>query len=77
MMETWHPLGVTGIISAFNFPVAVWSWNALSHLSAAIDDLETVEKTPLTAIATQAIFEKAVKRYNAQGGKAPPISRRC
>ena len=37
MMETWHPLGVCGVISAFNFPVAVWSWNAaLAHSSAAI-----------------------------------------
>jgi acyl-CoA reductase-like NAD-dependent aldehyde dehydrogenase len=35
MMETWHPLGVVGVISAFNFPVAVWSWNAAWRWSAA------------------------------------------
>ncbi|MDQ0423422.1 aldehyde dehydrogenase (NAD+) [Peteryoungia aggregata LMG 23059] len=72
MMETWHPLGVTGIISAFNFPVAVWSWNAALALVCGNSTIwKPSEKTPLTAIATQAIFEKAVKRYNAQGGKAP------
>jgi len=72
MMETWHPLGVTGIISAFNFPVAVWSWNAALALVCGNSTIwKPSEKTPLTAIATHAIFEKAVKRYNAQGGKAP------
>ncbi|UJW74977.1 L-piperidine-6-carboxylate dehydrogenase [Rhizobium sp. SL42] len=72
MMETWHPLGVTGIISAFNFPVAVWSWNAALALVCGNSTVwKPSEKTPLTAIATQAIFEKAVKRYIAQGGKAP------
>jgi len=72
MMETWHPLGVTGIISAFNFPVAVWSWNAALALVCGNSTIwKPSEKTPLTAIATQAIFEKAVKRYIAQGGKAP------
>ena len=72
MMETWHPLGVTGIISAFNFPVAVWSWNAALALVCGNSTVwKPSEKTPLTAIATQAIFEKAVKRYVAQGGKAP------
>ncbi|MGL3608635.1 L-piperidine-6-carboxylate dehydrogenase [Rhizobium sp. G187] len=72
MMETWHPLGVTGIISAFNFPVAVWSWNAaLAMVCGNPTVWKPSEKTPLTAIATQAIFEKALKRYNASGGKAP------
>ncbi|WP_159952585.1 aldehyde dehydrogenase family protein [Rhizobium sp. 18065] len=72
MMETWHPLGVTGIISAFNFPVAVWSWNAALALVCGNSTVwKPSEKTPLTAIATQAIFDKAVKRYVAQGGKAP------
>jgi aldehyde dehydrogenase (NAD+) len=72
MMETWHPLGVTGIISAFNFPVAVWSWNAALALVCGNSTIwKPSEKTPLTAIATHAIFEKAVKRYNVQGGKAP------
>jgi aldehyde dehydrogenase (NAD+) len=52
MMEQWHPLGVVGIISAFNFPVAVWSWN--SALAAVCGDTtvwKPSEKTPLTAIA--------------------------
>ena len=52
MMEQWHPLGVVGIISAFNFPVAVWSWN--SALAAVCGDAtiwKPSEKTPLTAIA--------------------------
>ena len=62
MMETWHPLGVTGIISAFNFPVAVWSWNSALALVCGNSTIwKPSEKTPLTAIATQAIFEKAVK----------------
>jgi aldehyde dehydrogenase (NAD+) len=72
MMETWHPLGVTGIISAFNFPVAVWSWNAaLAMVCGNSTVWKPSEKTPITAIATQAIFEKALKRYNEAGGNAP------
>ncbi|TRL40607.1 L-piperidine-6-carboxylate dehydrogenase [Rhizobium straminoryzae] len=72
MMETWHPLGVVGIISAFNFPVAVWSWNAaLALVCGNATVWKPSEKTPLTALATQAIFEKAVKRYVAEGGTAP------
>lgn len=53
MMETWHPLGVCGVISAFNFPVAVWSWNAA--LAVVCGDpvvWKPSEKTPLTALAT-------------------------
>jgi aldehyde dehydrogenase (NAD+) len=58
MMETWHPLGVVGIITAFNFPVAVWSWNAaLALVCGDAVVWKPSEKTPLTAIATQAIFE--------------------
>lgn len=72
MMETWHPLGVTGIISAFNFPVAVWAWNSALALVCGNSTIwKPSEKTPLTAIATQAIFDKAVSRYVADGGKAP------
>jgi aldehyde dehydrogenase (NAD+) len=68
MMETWHPLGVVGVISAFNFPVAVWSWNAALALVCG----DTVvwkpsEKTPLTALAVQALFERAAARF----GDAP------
>lgn len=64
MMETWHPLGVVGIISAFNFPVAVWSWNtALAIVCGNAVVWKPSEKTPLTALACQAIFEKAAKRF--------------
>lgn len=68
MMETWHPLGVVGIISAFNFPVAVWSWNAALALVCGNSIVwKPSEKTPLTALACQAIFDKAIKRF----GEAP------
>jgi aldehyde dehydrogenase (NAD+) len=60
MMETWHPLGVVGIISAFNFPVAVWSWNAaLALVCGNAVVWKPSEKTPLTALATHALFERA------------------
>ena len=52
MMETWHPLGVVGVISAFNFPVAVWSWNAaLALVCGDAVVWKPSEKTPLTALA--------------------------
>ncbi|NYF92048.1 aldehyde dehydrogenase family protein [Tunturiibacter empetritectus] len=64
MMETWHPLGVVGVISAFNFPVAVWSWNAALALVCGDSVVwKPSEKTPLTALATQAIFERAAKKF--------------
>ncbi|HMM63590.1 MAG TPA: aldehyde dehydrogenase family protein [Mesorhizobium sp.] len=64
MMETWHPLGVVGVISAFNFPVAVWSWNAALALVCGDPVVwKPSEKTPLTALACQAIFARAVKRF--------------
>ena len=66
MMETWHPLGVIGVISAFNFPVAVWSWNAaLAFVCGNSVVWKPSEKTPLTALACQAIFERAAKRFGA------------
>jgi aldehyde dehydrogenase (NAD+) len=72
MMETWHPLGVTGIISAFNFPVAVWSWNAALALVCGNTLVwKPSEKTPLTALATQALFERALQRFRQGGGTAP------
>ncbi|QND46558.1 aldehyde dehydrogenase family protein (plasmid) [Rhizobium lusitanum] len=72
MMETWHPLGPIGIISAFNFPVAVWSWNAALAIVCGNSTIwKPSEKTPLTALATQALFEKALKRFIAEGGDAP------
>lgn len=61
MRETWHPLGVVGVISAFNFPVAVWAWNtALALVCGNAVIWKPSEKTPLTALACQALFEKAV-----------------
>ena len=64
MMEVWHPLGVVGVISAFNFPVAVWAWNAALALVCGNSVVwKPSEKTPLTALATQAIFERALARY--------------
>nr|WP_316651672.1 aldehyde dehydrogenase family protein [uncultured Gellertiella sp.] len=72
MMETWHPLGVVGIISAFNFPVAVWSWNAALALVAGNSVIwKPSEKTPLTALGAHALFDRAVKRFVAEGGSAP------
>jgi aldehyde dehydrogenase (NAD+) len=69
MMETWHPLGVVGIISAFNFPVAVWSWNAALALVCGNSIVwKPSEKTPLTALATQTLFERACEKF----GAAPP-----
>jgi len=68
MMENWHPLGVVGVISAFNFPVAVWSWNAALALVCGDPVVwKPSEKTPLTALAVQALFERAVRRF----GDAP------
>jgi aldehyde dehydrogenase (NAD+) len=68
MAETWHPLGVVGVISAFNFPVAVWSWNAaLAFVCGDAVVWKPSEKTPLTALAVQAVFERACARF----GEAP------
>jgi aldehyde dehydrogenase (NAD+) len=64
MMETWHPLGVVGVISAFNFPVAVWSWNAaLAFVCGDSVVWKPSETTPLTALACDAIFARAAKRF--------------
>jgi aldehyde dehydrogenase (NAD+) len=67
MRETWHPLGVVGVISAFNFPVAVWAWNTALALVAATGGVEAVEKTPLTALACQALFD-ALKAFGDAAG---------
>ena len=69
MMETWLPLGVVGVISAFNFPVAVWSWNAALALVCGDPVVwKPSEKTPLCALACQALFERVAARF----GEAPP-----
>ena len=72
MMETWHPLGPTLILSAFNFPVAVWAWNAALALVCGNSTIwKPSDKAPLTALATQAIVERAVQRYRDAGHVAP------
>ena len=64
MAESWLPLGVVGIISAFNFPVAVWSWNATLALVCGNSLIwKPSEKTPLTALACKAIFERALAKF--------------
>jgi aldehyde dehydrogenase (NAD+) len=68
MLETWHPLGPVGVISAFNFPVAVWSWNFAIAIVCGDPVLwKPSEKTPVTALACQRLFAEATRRY----GKAP------
>lgn len=68
MSETWHPMGPVGIISAFNFPVAVWSWNAALALVCGNPILwKPSEKTPLTALVCQKILDRAIARF----GDAP------
>ncbi len=68
MMETWHPLGVVAVISAFNFPVAVWSWNfALAIVCGDPVVWKPSEKTPLSALACRALFQRALERF----GDAP------
>ncbi|MBI1184231.1 aldehyde dehydrogenase family protein [bacterium] len=69
MMEQWHPLGITGIITAFNFPVAVYGWNAF--LAAICGDVvvwKPSEKTPLSAIATQHIIAQVLKENHLPEG---------
>jgi aldehyde dehydrogenase (NAD+) len=69
MYEQYHPLGIVGIISAFNFPVAVWSWNAM--LAAVCGDVcvwKPSEKTPLTAIACQHIIADVLRRNHLPEG---------
>ena len=61
MMEQWHPLGPVGVITAFNFPVAVWAWNAA--IAAVCGDpvvWKPAEPTPLTAIAVQHIANRVM-----------------
>jgi aldehyde dehydrogenase (NAD+) len=72
LQETWHPLGPVLVITAFNFPVAVWAWNAALALVCGNSVLwKPSEKTPLTALAVQALFEQAAQRCAAGGLKVP------
>ncbi|MGD7412560.1 aldehyde dehydrogenase family protein, partial [Ralstonia pseudosolanacearum] len=69
MMETWHPLGPCLVITAFNFPVAVWAWNATLALVCGDPVIwKPSEKTPLTALAVERLFLRACQRF----GEAPP-----
>jgi aldehyde dehydrogenase (NAD+) len=69
MFEQWHPLGVVGIISAFNFPVAVWSWNAaIAWVCGDVCIWKPSSKTPLTALACQRIISGVFKRNNVPEG---------
>lgn len=69
MLEQWHPLGVVGIISAFNFPVAVWSWNAmLAWVCGDVCIWKPSEKTPLTALACQQIIGEVLRNNDVPEG---------
>jgi aldehyde dehydrogenase (NAD+) len=68
MYEQWHPLGVVGVISAFNFPVAVWAWNAM--IAAVCGDCvlwRPSSETPLVAVAVQHIVNRVFDRHGLKG----------
>jgi len=72
MRETWQPLGPIGIITAFNFPVAVWSWNAALALVCGNTLIwKPSEKTPLTALACEKILRRAMERFRQAGHTCP------
>src|SRR5437763_572142 len=77
MLESWHPLGPVAIITAFNFPVAVWSWNAALALVCG-DPLiwKPSDKTPLCALACNALLGRAVNLFGEKFGKIPDELRR-
>ena len=69
MYEQWHPMGIVGIVSAFNFPVAVWSWNtALAWICGNVCLWKPSEKTPLCSIACQNIWNEVAKENNLPEG---------
>jgi aldehyde dehydrogenase (NAD+) len=69
MYEQWHPLGIVGIISAFNFPVAVWSWNAaIAWVCGNVCIWKPSEKTPLTSVACQNILKKVLQANKVPEG---------
>ena len=66
LMESWHPMGPVAVITAFNFPVAVWSWNAALALVCGNPVIwKPSDKTPLTALACDALFERAAAETGA------------
>lgn len=75
MYEQWHPLGIVGIITAFNFPVAVWSWNAMiAFVCGDVCVWKPSEKVPLCAVACQNIFHKVMKENNVPEGVSSIIN---
>ena len=69
MYEQWHPLGMVGIISAFNFPVAVWSWNAaIAWVCGNVCIWKPSEKTPLCAVACQHIVAEVFEKNDVPEG---------
>ena len=69
MFEQWHPLGIVGIISAFNFPVAVWAWNAsIAWICGNVCVWKPSEKTPFTALACQEIFKEILQKNKLPEG---------
>ena len=71
LMETWHPIGPCAVISAFNFPVAVWSWNAALALVCGDPVVwKPSDRTPLTALACAALFDRAA----SECGTAPDLN---
>jgi aldehyde dehydrogenase (NAD+) len=75
MYEQWHPLGLVGIITAFNFPVAVWSWNtALAWVSGDVCIWKPSEKTPLCSVVCQHITAEVFKRNNVPEGVSTIIN---
>jgi aldehyde dehydrogenase (NAD+) len=80
MVEQWHPLGVVGIVSAFNFPMAVWAWNAfVAAVCGNTSVWKPSPKTPLCAIAVQKIVDRVLKQHGYPGamglvvGEAHPV----
>lgn len=72
MREVWHPLGPVAVITAFNFPVAVWMWNAALALVCGDSVVwKPSEKTPVTALACQVIFERTAEKFRAKGHVLP------
>lgn len=78
MYEQWHPLGVVGIISAFNFPVAVWSWNAaLAWVCGDVTVWKPSSKVPLCAVACQQIISEVFKKNNVPEGVSNLLVGEC
>lgn len=75
MYEQWHPLGIVGVISAFNFPVAVWSWNAaLAWVCGNVVVWKPSEKTPLCGVAVQKIVARIIKQMQLPDGLCSMIN---